>query len=225
LLAITFINDWKRRRSLVAAWIGESMKERKNASLLLAAAIGSMLLSSFSTVSAQTVERSLSISPFGMWVQDNAQLVRGFRAGVLMGDPAGSSDNRSSFYFGFTVPEGFTPGSTPVVRVVWSTTGESCDFDLRNNALSRHSVNGAASEAGSLFATSGLPLVSSPISERNNTANYTLFGLGAIAPGDAITASLFRSEGNDTCPNVIIHGVSFVYESQGPFIFRDAFEG
>jgi hypothetical protein len=201
------------------------MKGRKNVRLLLVAAIGSMLLSSFSSVSAQTAERSLSISPFGMWVRENAQLVRGFRAGVLMGNPAGSSDNRSSFNFGFTVPEDFTPGSTPVVRVVWSTSGESCNFNLRNNALSRHSVNGEASDPGSLVSTSGLPLVSNSVSERNNTANYTLVGLGVISPGDAITASLFRSEVDDTCPNVIIHGISVVYESQGPFIFRDAFEG
>lgn len=201
------------------------MKGRKNLRLLLLAAIGSMLLSSFSSVSAQTGERSISISPFGMWVRGNAQLVRGGRAGVLMSDPAGSFDNRSSFYFGFTVPEDFTPGSTPVVRVVWSTTGESCDFNLRSNALSRHSVNGEATDSGSLSPALGLPLVSNPISEGNNTANYALVSLGVISPGDAITASLFRSEFNDTCPGVVIHGISVVYESQGPFIFRDAFEG
>jgi hypothetical protein len=201
------------------------MKGTKDIRPFLLAAIGSMLLSSFSAVSAQTGERSLSISPFGMWVRDNAQLVRGSKAGVLMGDPLGSSDNRSSFYFGFTVPEDLTPGSIPVMRLVWSTSGESCSFNLRNNGLHRHSVNGEASDPGSLVSTSGVPLVSNPVSERNNTANYTLNALGVISPGDAITASLFRAEYDDTCPNVVIHGVSVVYESQGPFIFRDAFEG
>ncbi len=190
----------------------------------LATFFGIILLSAVGSASAQTVEKSISISPFGASLSDNAQMLRGFRAGILMDDPAGNPDNRSSFYFGFTIPEDFAPGSMPVVRIIWSTGGESCNLNLRSNALTRHDVDGGPSDTGSLSSNSGLPLVSNDTSEHGNTAIYTPVSVGVFAPGDAVTASLFRSEVNDTCPNVVIHGIAVVYDSLGPLVFQDAFE-
>lgn len=187
-------------------------------------AVACLLLIGTAPVLGQTVTRTISINPYGMFLSLNAERAVGLSGqGVILGDP---DEGIGSFSFGFTVPEGYAPGTPLVLRLLWRSEAISCVVDLKNNALYRSPGGGGAVDAGAFVKQSTLLAP-----DKSSQTEVTLFSLNGIddqsdiQAGDAIIGSLFRSSALDSCSGDLhILGVSIRYEALTSFVFSDRFE-
>jgi len=182
----------------------------------------------FSTTSAygQTVTRSLSINPYGTFIDGNAEFDKGYNTtvgaqGLIFGNP--NAGGLGSLHFAFTVPEDYAPGTQMVLRVLWRSDATLCVINLTNNSLYRSPGNGGLTDLGALSRQSQM-FASNNLLQTEVTL-FNLNGLGAIQAGDAISAGLFRSGNDDSCSGDLhILGLSIVYEAQTNKLFLDRFE-
>jgi hypothetical protein len=185
-----------------------------------------LLLLGTTSAYGQTVTRSLSINPYGTFIEGNAEFDTGYNStvgaqGLILRNP--NAGGTGSLHFAFTVPEDYAPGTQMVLRVLWRSDATLCVINLTNNSLYRSPGNGGVTDSGGLSRQSIL-FASNNLLQTEVTL-YNLNGLGSIQAGDAISAGLFRSFNDDSCAGDLhILGLSIVYEARTDALFLDRFE-
>jgi hypothetical protein len=189
-------------------------------------AVGTLSLLLVTAAHGQTVTRSLSINPYGTFIEGNAEFDKGYNStvgaqGLILGNP--NTLGSGSLQFAFTVPEDYAPGTQMALRVLWRSDATLCVINLTNNTLYRSPGNGGLTDQGGLSRQSQM-FASNNLLQTEVTL-FNLNGLGAIQAGDAISAGLFRSATDDSCSGDLhILGLSIVYEAQTNELFLDRFE-
>ena len=167
-------------------------------------------------LASTAIPRFISIDPYGALL-DGGTFSTGFGPNAGMHLPnSGTPD----FAYGFTIPPGYSPGTTLYVRLVWNTASSGCSFVLAPNFISiarsgRTHIMGSSASSG-LYGVGG-DILSSPGVNVSALKYYSISSPESgtqLQAGDSIIFGLYRSAGSasDTCAgDLIIQGVRIDY--------------
>ena len=185
-------------------------------------------------------ESSFGLNPYAAFLKGSAYFNTGYiSSGIYL--PKDENDESASFSLGFTVPR--DPDiyfiNRVLVRVIWSSIGSNCYYDLRNNFVNIAFIDSSSSDnqpdywtrmgngrvtqsTASLVPTTGNDLIEVWQNDSKTEVGIKEYEIVTDKngpppqPGAVVIFGLFRprSSNSDTCSSpLIIKGIEIVYDA------------